>query len=159
MRGVREVPGILHSSNISLPHSLSRSLVLRVHEPSHEASSIAVPAQHLALPPTQPARGARLEAAVEVIFRVQASSLTLRARHGAVAVTVLAQNARPLGRRRSSWGTRTPCRSIRTRRIRPHGGGTSATERDLARAVLLFLLLHAGVRDSEAQKRSQLTGL
>lgn len=169
MRGVSEVeqggccnsPTIRDSTDLSLTHSLTHSFVLRVHEPTHEPSAIAVPAQHLALATTQPARTARLETPVEMVFRVHTYSVTLRARHRAVAVTALAQNAARLLRRRWSGGTRITTRSTRTRRIRPHRsktstrrrrsrGGGESSEGDLARVELL---LHA-----EALERRQLAG-
>lgn len=158
MRGVREVEqGAAISPPLYQPitHSLTHSLVLRVHEPTHEASSVAVAAQHLALPTTQPARAANLETPVEMVFRVHAIAVTLRACHGAVAVTALAQNARLLGRRRRTGGTGIATGGTRTRRIRPHGGWRSASrEGDLARVELW----NAGAGGPEALERSQLTG-
>jgi hypothetical protein len=112
---------VVEGTRQSVLQSTTCSLVLRVHVPSHKPGSIAVSAQHLPLPTTQPARLAHLEAPVEMLFRVHAFSIALRARHRPVPVTALAQNtARLLRWRGGSRGTRIATGSTRTRRIRPH---------------------------------------
>ena len=126
---------------------LTHSFVLRVQEPAQKPGAIAVPAQHLALATAQPARLAHLEAPVEMVLRVEAVALALRAQHHPVPVAVLAiQAARLPGGRcgrcvRGLAAGAAPVRGMHPhhpagagaheararahqhRAMRPHGGG------------------------------------